>query len=206
MTWNWLGWIVWICAVAFLCWTIHYIRVQQLMLIAKTKKAFSAKLFWRYVGLLVVALVWLGGMSYLTFFRHVDIKNNNQTYISTKYKPLQLHNSKDNYYYVEAERSKNGSRPVISYTYWAEGNKITTNSRFGSVADGDRVIPLEASTLPWSRAKLAKENSATGQAFAAEMTVHYKNTVLNGLGLRANRDAFTYTLLRVPSSDMVSEH
>lgn len=206
MTWNWLGWLMWILAVVFFCYVIHYIRVQQLMLVAKTKKAFSPKLFWRYVGLMVISLVWLGGMMYLTFFRQVDINNHQQTSITTKYSPLQLHNSNNDYYYVLASRSQNGKHPVVSYTYWANGNRYTTNSRYGSVADGDRLITLDASSLPWDKTKLKKENRATGKAFAAEMTVHYKNTALNGMGLRANRDAVTYTLLRVPSSEMVHEH
>ena len=197
---------MWILAIVFFCYVIHYIRVQQLMLVAKTKKAFSPKLFWRYVGLMVISLVWLGGMMYLTFFRQVDINNHQQTSITTKYSPLQLHNSSNDYYYVFASRSQNGKHPVVSYTYWANGNRYTTNSRYGSVADGDRLITLDASSLPWDKAKLKKENRATGKAFAAEMTVHYKNTALNGMGLRANRDAVTYTLLRVPSSEMVHEH
>ena len=197
---------MWILAIVFFCYVIHYIRVQQLMLVAKTKKAFSPKLFWRYVGLMVISLVWLGGMMYLTFFRQVDINNHQQTSTTTKYSPLQLHNSSNDYYYVLASRSQNGKHPVVSYTYWANGNRYTTNSRYGSVADGDRLITLDASSLPWDKAKLKKENRATGKAFAAEMTVHYKNTALNGMGLRANRDAVTYTLLRVPSSEMVHEH
>lgn len=176
------------------------------MLIAKTKKAFSPKLFWRYVGLMVVSLVWLGAMMYLTFFRQVDINNHEQTTVTTKYSPLQLHNKNDDYYYVLATRSKNGKHPVVSYTYWANGNRYTTNSRYGSVADGNRIITLDASTLPWDKARLKRENRTTGRAFAAEMTAHYKNTPLNGAGLRANRDAVTYTLLRVPSSEMVHEH
>lgn len=205
MTWNWLGWLLWILAIVFFCYVIHYIRVKQLMLIAKTKKAFSPKLFWRYVGLMVVALVWIGGMMYLTFFRQVDINNHNETRLTTKYAPLQLHNKSNDYYYVLATRSKNGKRPVVSYTYWANNNRYTSNSHYGSVADGDRIISLDASTLPWDKAKLKKLDRQTGHAFAAEMTVHYTNTPLNGMGLRANHTAEVYTLLRVPSAEMVRE-
>ena len=84
MSWNWLGWLLWILAIVFFCYVIHYIRVQQLMLIAKTKHAFDKKLFARYVALLVVALAWIGTMSYMTFFRQVDLANNQQNRISTK--------------------------------------------------------------------------------------------------------------------------
>lgn len=205
MTWNWLGWLSWILAIAFFCWVIHYIRVHQLMLIAKTKKAFAPKLFWQYAGLLVVALAWLGGMLNLTFFRQIDVNNHQEARISTKYAHLQLHNHGDDYYYVLTSHSKNGQRPVISYTYWANGNRYTTNSHYGSVADGQRLITLDASSLPWDKARLKKMDRASGHAFAAEMTVRYQNTVINGLGLRANREAATYTLIRVPSAEMVYE-
>ena len=84
MSWNWLGWLSWICAITFFCYVIHYIRVKQLMLIAKTKKVFKLNLVIRYVILLVVSLGWLGGMSYLTFFRPVDINNHHQTQISDR--------------------------------------------------------------------------------------------------------------------------
>ena len=49
MSWNWLGWLSWICAIAFFCYVIHYIRVKQLMLIAKTKKVFKLNLVIREI-------------------------------------------------------------------------------------------------------------------------------------------------------------
>lgn len=203
MSWNWLGWILWILAIAFICYVVHYIRVQQLMLIAKTKKAYDGKLFLRYVILVVLALAWLGAMSYLTFFRQADLNDHQETRITTKYYPLQINNKQNDYYYVLATRSKSGKRPIVSYTYWSGNNRYMTNSRYGSVADGQRIIPLSVSELPWNRKQLAKEDSRTGHAFAAVMSVHYRNTPLNGMGLRANRVAEAYTLLRVPSPEMV---
>lgn len=205
MSWNWIGWVSWICSILFFCYVIHYIRVHQLMLIAKTKKAFEPKLVLRYVGLLLVSLCWLGAMMYLTFFKPVDINNHEQTRMSITCRPLQINNKSDDYYYVLATRSKSGKRPVVSYTYWTGNDKYTTTSRFGTVSDGTRIINLDASALPWNKKQLEKADSSTGHAFAAVMDVRYKNTVVNGLGLKANRNAVTYTLLRVPSSDMVSE-
>lgn len=205
MSWNWLGWVSWLLALVFICYVVHYIRVKQLMLIAKTKKAYDKKLFWRYVVLVVIAIVWIGGMAYCTFFRQVDLTDHRETQITTKYYPLQLNNKKNDYYYVLATRSESGKRPVVAYTYWSGSTKYTTTSRFGTVADGQRIIPLSASALPWNRKELSKEDSQTGHAFAAVMSVHYKNTPMNGLSLRANRVAEAYTLLRVPSAEMVRE-
>jgi hypothetical protein len=205
MSWNWLGWLLWILAIAFLGYVIHYIRVQQLMLIAKTRKAFDKKLFIRYVGLLVVAVIWLGAMSYLTFFRQVDLNNQAETQISTKYYPLQINNHHNDYYYVLATHGRGGNRAVVSYSYWSGNNKYMTPARFGSVADSNRIIPLNVSALPWNKKELKKQDSQTGHAFAAVMSVHYRNTPLNGIGLRANRESAAYTILRVPSAEMVAQ-
>ncbi len=67
MSWNWLGWLLWIAAIAFLVYVIHYIRVKQLMLIAKTHQRFEKGLFFRYVVLVVIAIAWLGFMGYATW-------------------------------------------------------------------------------------------------------------------------------------------
>ena len=69
MTWNWLGWLLWLGALVYLCWVIHYIRVHQLMLIAKTGNRLDKMLMAKYVGFLLVAFCWVGGMYYLTFVR-----------------------------------------------------------------------------------------------------------------------------------------
>lgn len=114
-------------------------------------------------------------------------------------------NKGDDFYYVLASRSNSGRHPIVSYTYWAGDEKYTTNSRYGSISDGDRLISLDASVLPWNKKQLAKADAKTGHAFAAVMDVKYKNTIINGLGLKAKRSAVTYTMLRVPSSDMIYE-
>lgn len=205
MSWNWLGWVSWICSILFFCYVIHYIRVHQLMLIAQTKRVFKPSLLIRYVLLLLLSLGWLGSMLYLTFFRPVDINNQHETQVTTTYRPLQMGNKGDDFYYVLASRSNSGRHPIVSYTYWAGDEKYTTNSRYGSISDGDRLISLDASVLPWNKKQLAKADAKTGHAFAAVMDVKYKNTIINGLGLKAKRSAVTYTMLRVPSSDMIYE-
>ena len=72
MSWNWLGWLMWILGIGFLGFVIHYIRVKQLMLIAKTKKRFDGKLFTQYVVMSLVAILWLGSLVYLRFIQPVN--------------------------------------------------------------------------------------------------------------------------------------
>lgn len=203
MNWNWLGWLFWLCAIVMCVFTVWYIRNHQLMLIAKTHKRFSNKLFWRYLALSIISLVWLCSMAYLTFFREIDVNNSREVTTSEKYAALQLGNTKKGFYYVVANRSKLGRHPVVSYTYWTKDAKYTTNSRYGSIADSNNYISTQAAVYPWNRHRLAKENNRTGHAFMAEMTVRYKNTPINGLGLRCGKVATTHTLLRIPGANMI---
>lgn len=203
MTWNWLGWLLWIAAIAFLCFVIHYIRVKQLMLIAKTGKRYSGQLFGRYVIMLVVALAWLWGMCYLSFFRPVDYHNSQEVTTSTKYQALQLGQVKDDYYYVKVNRRSSGKRPVVSYTYWTTGNKNMTNSNYASIADSNHYLSTEAAAYPWNHKALKKEDARTNHAYAAVLSIRYRNNILNGLGCRAHHLAEQYTLIRVPASNLV---
>lgn len=207
MNWNWLGWLLWIGAIAFLFYVFHYIRVKQLMLIAKTGKRYQGNLVVRYIGLLVIALCWIGVMAYLSFFRQVDYHNNDEVTISTKYQPLRMMNQgkSDDFYYVRANRSTSGQHPVVSYTYWTSDEKHYTNSKYSSIADSNSYITTVANSYPWDKKRLKQEDQRTARAFAAVMTIKYKNNFLNGLGCRAGHQAEQYTLIRVPASDMIHQ-
>lgn len=203
MNWNWLGWLLWIGAIVFLIWVIHYIRVKQLMLIAKEKRRFDGGLFTRYVILLVIAIVWLGTMSYFSWFRTVAVDDNSQVSIHTTYHPLVLGSVNNDYYYVKANRTQGGKRAVVSYTYWTKNSRNTTNSKYGTVAVSDNYLSSAAGAYPWNKKELARLDSRSGHAFAAVMTIRYRNTPINGLGIRVGRTADQYTLIRVPAANMV---
>lgn len=198
-----MGCLVWCTGFILLCSPLY--PGSSINANRQDKKAFEPKLVVRYIILLVISIGWLGAMTYLTLMRPVEIDNHQQTTTKISYQSLQMSNKGDDYYYVLAKRSNGGKRPIVSYTYWSGDNEYTTTSRFGAVADGNRLIPLSASALPWNQQELKKQDTRTGSAFAAVMKVRYKNTALNGLGLKAKRNAITYTLIRVPSSDMVTE-
>ncbi len=203
MNWNWLGWLLWIGGIAFLAWVFHYIRVKQLMLIAKEKRRFDKGLFTRYVILMIVAVVWLGAMSYFSWFRTVSVDDESQVSIHTSYHPLVLGSVKNCYYYVRADRNKGGKRAVITYTYWTKNSRNTTNSKYGTVAVSDHYLSSAAGAYPWNKKELARLDSRSGHAFAAVMTIRYRNTPINGLGVRVGRTADQYTLIRVPAANMI---
>lgn len=205
MNWNWLGWLLWIAAIAFMAWVFHYIRVKQLMLIAKTKRRFDGKLFTRYVILVALGLAWLCGMAYLSFFRKADYTDTKSVTVTTEYDALQLNNQGDKYYYVIANHAHNGNHPVVSYTYWTDNAKMTTDARRSTLADGDQILQDQAKDYPWNQKKLRAYDNRTGHAFVAVMTVKYKNTVFNGLGVNCGKQAGSHTLLRVPDNSMVNQ-
>lgn len=204
MTWNWLGGLLWVGGILFLIWVIHRIRVRQLMLIAKTGRRFDGRLFATYVGELLVALLWLGGLFYLTFLRVVPVTNHQQVRTSFSYEPLQLTAAKGgNYYYVLTNRSQGGRHPVVSYTYLTGRARKTVSAHAATVTDNDRIQTTPAAPYPWVAKRLAQEDRITGHAFAATITVRYQNTFANGLGLHSGKVADQYTLIRVPSQLMI---
>lgn len=203
MNWNWLGILLWIGSIAFICYVVHYIRVHQLMLVARDKKTFDGGLFARYVVLVIVAVLWFGTMAYMTFLRPVNYTNHDQVRIHTVYHQLNVGEAQNGYYYVVTKRSQNGKRPIVAYTYWTNHSRNTVNGRYSSVAAGSRLMTLDASGLPWNKKELAKKNAQYEHAFAAEMRFTYTNNIINGLGIRCGHSAGSYTLLRVPAHNMV---
>lgn len=203
--WNWIGIILWIIAIAYFVFVIRFIRVRQLMLIVKTKKAFAWKNFLQYVGLLAVSVAAFAMMAYLSFFRSVDYTSQQDVTVSTTYRPLVLTSVDNDFYYAQAQRRTTGSRPVISYSYWVKGNKYTVSGHNSAVAVGANPMSMSASAYPWSKKQLAKEDKENGKAFAAEMTIHYKKSFINGLGVRSGRVADQYTLIRVPAASFVDQ-
>lgn len=205
MSWNWLGWLLWLLILIFLGFVVHYIRVHQLMLIAKTGRRFEKTLFFKYVALVVIALVCLGTMTYFTIFRKVTPTSNEVT-VSYSYDPLQLTNDNTNdYYYVRANHSNEGNHRVVSYTYWTATKKVTIGAMSASIADSNDILSSAAVAYPWNKTKLRNEDNATSHAFAAKITVRYKNNPINGLGLRANREADEHTLIRVPAANLIEQ-
>ena len=205
MTWNWLGWLLWLGALVYLCWVIHYIRVHQLMFIAKTGNRVNKTLMAKYIGFLIIALIWVGGMYYMTFNRKVDYTDQTVVKVKTNYAPLQLIATENDYYYVLGNRSEGSRHHLASYTYATATHRNTVSSHYATVVTGDNLIPNDARQYPWNQKQLTNEDNNSSHAFVAEMDVTYRNTLINGIGLRANRPAGQYTLIRIPATNFLKE-
>ncbi len=82
---------------------------------------------------------------------------------------------------------------------------MTVGAMNASIADSNDILSSAAVTYPWNESKLRKEDQATSRAFAAKITVRYKNNLINGLGLRANKEADEHTLIRVPAANLIEQ-
>ncbi|MCQ5204043.1 LVIS_2131 family protein, partial [Mordavella massiliensis] len=107
--------------------------------------------------------------------------------------------------YVIAKHAQGGTRPIVSYTYWTDNAKMTTDARGTTIVDSDRLVTGQAAGYPWNMKKLKSYDSKTGHAFVAVMTIKYRNTVLNGMGVRCGKLADTHTLIRIPAANMVDQ-
>lgn len=201
--WNFIGILLWLIAIAFLIYVIHYIRVKQLMLIVKTKKAFAWKNMITYIILLAISFAALAGMAYLSFFRDVNMNDHQQIAIKTEYKPLVITPIKGDFYYTKVDRASGGEKPVASYTYWSDSNKYTVSGHSATIAAGVNPVNSAASVYPWNKQQLKKQDQKNGKAFVAVMTTRYKPTFLNGLGVRGGHVANRYTLIRIPSGQFI---
>ena len=82
---------------------------------------------------------------------------------------------------------------------------MTTDARGTTIVDNDRLVTGQAAGYPWNMKKLKSYDSKTGHAFVAVMTIKYRNTVLNGMGVRCGKLADTHTLIRIPAANMVDQ-
>lgn len=201
--WNWVGIILWIIVVAYFVYVIHFIRVKQLMLIVRTKKSFCVEEHMAIHWPISSGTNCAGFNVLFDIFRQVDLSNKNEVEISTKYHPLVLTPIKDDFYYVQAHRGTSGDKPVVSYSYWLKHNKYTISGHNGTVVDGPVPMNVVASVYPWDLAKLKAQDTKNGKAFVAVMTIRYKQTILNGIGMRSGHVANRYTMIRVPAEGFV---
>ena len=82
---------------------------------------------------------------------------------------------------------------------------MTTDARGTTIVDSDRLVTGQAAGYPWNMKKLKAYDSKTGHAFVAVMTIKYRDTILNGMGVRCGKLADTHTLIRIPAANMVDQ-
>lgn len=199
---NILGIVLWLIVLAFIWYTIHNIRSRRLRRLVKHQRNFSGKDFTISTILVLVAALLLGTASYLTFFRDVDLEDQSAVTLKYSYEPLVMTEVGGKFYDVKVENG-NGKQPQQHYTYWVKGARYQITSNNATVAAGAKPINLTAANYPWPRKELARKDKQYEQTFAATLQATYKETWLNGLGLRAGRTATHFIIIRVPNSSVI---
>ncbi|MFD1465091.1 LVIS_2131 family protein [Lapidilactobacillus mulanensis] len=201
--WNWIGLGAWFILLVFLIFIVQNIRHRHIKMIVMTRRTFSFTTFLLDLLLVAIFIGGLGFMSYQTFFRHVDVTD--QDLVSVKYStvPLVLQTNGGNGYFVTVEQGE-GRTPIQKYTYWTQGNQYQVKSIHASIATGEDPITIGARVYRFP-SKMIKNADKKYEAFVATVRATYKPTFLNGLGMRVGHNALDYTMIRVPSSVFVSK-
>lgn len=199
---NILGIGLWLIVLACIWYTIHSIRSRRLRRLVKHQYQFNGKDFTISTVLVLVAALLLGTASHLTFFRDVDLEDQAAVTLKYSYEPLVMTEIDGKFYDVKVENG-NGKQPQQHYTYWVKGARYQITSNNATVASGAKPIDLTAANYPWPHKEMARKDKEYEQTFAATLQATYKETWLNGLGLRAGRTATHFTIIRVPNSSVI---
>ena len=202
--WNLIGIGAWIILVVYLIFIIRNIRQRHIKMIVGGKRTSGRTITIDIVEVLVFLAVGYG-LFYAAWMRPVDYNSGTDVTVKYEYAPLVMQTDSDQSYYV-ATSSQNPKSPVRRYTYWSDGSKTTVSSQNADIAANASLMPVRASAYPWPNAemkKLRELNKQTDSAFAATIKARYKNTFMNGLGMRAGREADYFTILRVPNEQLV---
>ncbi|KRK40166.1 LVIS_2131 family protein [Loigolactobacillus bifermentans] len=199
---NFLGIGLWIIVLGFMLFTFHNIRVRRLKRIIAGQKGFNGASFLLSGCFVVITVLGLWFAAYATFFRNVSMHNKNEVRVSYQYEPLVMSSIKGKFYDVKVVNG-NGKEPIQYYTYWVKGARYQNNSRHATVSAGPHAINLDAAKYPWQRQKLAQYDQKTEQSYVATMKATYKSTIMNGLGLRAGRQATSFSIIRVQNSSVI---
>lgn len=202
--WNLIGIVAWVILVVYLIFIIRNIRQRHIKMIVGGKHNSGRTIAIDIVEVLIfLAVGW--GLLYAAWFRGVDYNSKDDVSVKYEYAPLVIQTDSDQSYYV-ATSSQNPKSPIRRYTYWSDGAKNTVSSQNADIAANASLMPVRASAYPWPAAqmkKLRQLNKETDSAFAATIKARYKNTFMNGLGMRAGREADYFTILRVPNEQLI---
>lgn len=202
--WNILGILAWLIIVLYLVFIIQNIRKRHLVMIVRDRKRFKWSTTLIDVGEVIVLFVAIGLMSAITFFNHPNLENKKVITSNIEYQPLILSTGNKGSYYVVAT-SSNNTAPKQSYKLYSNTHKITVNSNYATISDGENPMSVQASAIPFSEKALKKADAHYQKAYVAIYTAQYNRNWLNGLGLHSGRQAARYYLIRVPDQTFVKK-
>ncbi|GEO65417.1 LVIS_2131 family protein [Companilactobacillus nantensis] len=203
-SWNFVGIIAWIVVIALLIFVVFNIRNRHLkILVVKKGKITGATILTDLVEILVVILA-VSGLLYTSLFTKVDLTNKNEVAVSYKYDPMIVQTTNDGQgYYVKIDKKESNTATDV-YQYWINNSTYTVSSRNATISDATLPFTVSGLHLNWPMKKITKLDNKYQDAYVITVQAKYKNNFINGLGLKANRYAMEYRVLRVPARSFIN--
>ena len=203
-SWNFVGIIAWIIVIALLIFVVFNIRNRHLkILVQKKTKITWTTILADFLEILVVILM-VSGLLYTSLFTKVDLTDKNDVNVTYKYDPMIIQTTDDGQgYYVKIDKKESSSSTDV-YQYWLNNSKYTISSRNATISDATLPFTVSGLRLDWPMKKINKYDSKYQYAYVITVHAKYKNNFINGLGLKANRFAMEYRVLRVPARSFIN--
>ena len=203
-SWNFVGIIAWIIVLALLIFVVFNIRNRHLKILVQQKKKITGITILTDLLEIVVVILAVSGMLYTSLFTKVDLNDKENIAVTYKYNPMIVQTTDDGQgYYVKINKQESSSSTDV-YQYWLNNSKYTVSSQNATISDATLPFTVSGLRLNWPVKKIKKLDSKYQDAYVITMQAKYKNNFKNGLGLKANRYAMEYRVLRVPASSFIN--
>ena len=202
-SWNFVGIIAWIIVIALLIFVVFNIRNRHLNVLVVKKEKITWKTILTDLLEIVVIILMVSGLLYTSLFTKVDLTNKEAVSVSYKYDPMIVQTTDDGQgYYVKIDKKQSNSSTDV-YQYWLNNTTYTVSSRDSTISDATLPFTVSGIHLDWPMKKIKKLDSKYQYAYVITVQAKYKNNFINGLGLKANRYAMEYRVLRVPARSFI---
>ena len=203
-SWNFVGIIAWIIVIALLIFVVFNIRNRHLnILVVKKGKITGSTILVDLLEIVVVILA-VSGMLYATLFTKVDLTDKDDIAVSYKYEPMIVQTTNDGQgYYVKINKKESSSATDV-YQYWVNNSTYRISSQNSTISDATLPFTVSGLHLDWPMKKITKMDNKYQDAYVITVNAKYKNNFKNGLGLKANRYAMEYRVLRVPARSFIT--
>ncbi|HJF85959.1 MAG TPA: LVIS_2131 family protein [Companilactobacillus farciminis] len=202
-SWNFVGIIAWIIVIALLIFIVFNIRNRHLNILVVKKGKITWKTILTDLLEIVVIILMVSGLLYTSLFTRVDLTDKEAVSVSYKYDPMIVQTTDDGQgYYVKIDKKQSNSSTDV-YQYWLNNTTYTVSSRDSTISDATLPFTVSGIHLDWPMKKIKKLDSKYQYAYVITVQAKYKNNFINGLGLKANRYAMEYRVLRVPARSFI---
>lgn len=202
-SWNFVGIIAWIIVIALLIFVVFNIRNRHLNILVVKKGKITWKTILTDLLEIVVIILMVSGLLYTSLFTRVDLTDKEAVSVSYKYDPMIVQTTEDGQgYYVKIDKKQSNSSTDV-YQYWLNNSTYTVSSRDSTISDATLPFTVSGVHLDWPMKKIRKLDSKYQYAYVITVQAKYKNNFINGLGLKANRYAMEYRVLRVPARSFI---